>query len=210
MARLLAAWRETGRPIYHIQHMSREPQSPLRPGLPGNAIKPLVQPQGDEPVITKDVNSAFIGTDLEARLRRAGQQTVVLIGLTTEHCVSTTARMAGNLGFTTYVIGDATATFDKRGPDGTFYPAETVHGVSLASLHGEFATVVDTATVLRELSAPVGRARGGRGGSGQSGREVQPVPGLLATEDRRGTGRLPRQAGQGQGRVCLAPARCGR
>ena len=156
MARLLAAWRETGRPIYHIQHMSREPQSPLRPGLPGNAIKPMVQPRSDEPVITKDGNSAFIGTDLEARLRRAGQQTVVLIGLTTEHCVSTTARMAGNLGFTTYVVGDATATFDKRGPDGTFYPAETVHGVSLASLHEEFATVVDTATVLQELGAPVG------------------------------------------------------
>ena len=155
-AALLGRWRRLGWPIIHVRHDSTEPDSTYKPGGAGHAFKPEVAPAAGETIIAKQVNSAFIGTDLEARLRRAGQQTVVLIGLTTEHCVSTTARMAGNLGFTTYVIGDATATFDKRGPDGTFYPAETVHGVSLASLHGEFATVVDTATVLRELSAPVG------------------------------------------------------
>ena len=100
MARLLADWRAHKRPIFHVQHMSTEPESPLRPELPGNAIKAIVAPQGDEALIRKNVNSAFIGTDLEARLRAAGIDTLVIVGLTTDHCVSTTTRMAGNLGFT--------------------------------------------------------------------------------------------------------------
>ncbi|MFW5691271.1 MAG: cysteine hydrolase family protein [Chloroflexota bacterium] len=148
IARLLAAWRGQGRPIYHVQHMSTEAGSPLRPELPGSAIKACAAPQGDEPLIRKTVNSAFIGTDLEARLRAAGIDTVVIVGLITNHCISTTARMAGNLGFQTLVVDDATATFDRTGPDGATFPAETIHAVELASLHGEFATVVSTAALL--------------------------------------------------------------
>lgn len=148
MARLLADWRAKGRPIFHVQHMSQRSTSPLRPNQPGNAIKRIVAPQGDEPVIQKTVNSAFIGTDLTERLWEAGIQSVVIVGLTTNHCVETSARMAGNLGFTTFVVDDATATFDRTGYDGVQYPAETVHAVSLASLHGEFATVVKTDQLL--------------------------------------------------------------
>ena len=148
MARLLAAWRAQGRPIFHIQHMSVHPHSPLRPELPGNAIKPIVAPQGDEPVLHKTVNSAFIGTDLADRLRAASVQTVVIVGLTTQHCVSSTARMAGDLGFATYVVADATATHDGTGFDGVYYPAEVVHAVSLVSLQDEFATIVTTDQLL--------------------------------------------------------------
>ena len=148
IARLLATWRRRGRPIYHVQHMSTNPNSPLRPNQPGNAIKRIVAPQADEPVIQKTVNSAFIGTDLEDRLRQAGIQSMVIVGLTTNHCVETTARMAGNLGFTTFVVDDATATFDRSGFDGAHYPAETVHAISLASLHEEFATILRTDQLL--------------------------------------------------------------
>lgn len=151
IARLLAAWRRTGRPVFHIQHLSVEPNSPLRPGQPGSAIKASVQPQGSEPVITKHVNSAFIGTDLEARLRAAGINSVVVVGLTTMHCVSTTARMAGNLGFSTLVVSDATAAFERTGHDGQQFPAQVVHDVALAELHGEFATVLDTDSLLQVL-----------------------------------------------------------
>lgn len=148
IARLLAAWRRTGRPIVHVQHLSSRPDSPFWPGQPGVEIKDGVRPQGDEPVVQKRVNTAFIGTDLEERLRRQGIETVVIIGMTTDHCVSATTRVAGDLGFRTYVVSDATAAFEREGPDGVVYPAEEVHGVSLATLHREFATVMDTEGVL--------------------------------------------------------------
>jgi nicotinamidase-related amidase len=152
IAALLAAWRESGRPLIHVKHNSLLPGSPLRPGQAGNEIKSQATPQADEPVIGKTVNSAFIGTDLEDRLRESGIDSVVLVGLTTDHCVSTTARMAGNLGFETLLVADATAAFDRAGPDGTLHPAETVYRVELAILHGEFATVVSTADVLAALA----------------------------------------------------------
>jgi nicotinamidase-related amidase len=151
IARLLAAWRESDRPIFHIQHLSTTPGSPLQPGLPGVEIKESAKPLWHEPVITKRVNSAFIGTDLEARLRQRGIQTVVICGLTTNHCVETTTRMAGNLGFVTHLAGDACATFDRMGPDGVTYTAEQIHAISLANLHNEFATVRATDQILSDL-----------------------------------------------------------
>ncbi len=150
IARLLGTWRETRRPVIHVQHLSLSSESPL--GSPeGKPFKPEAQPQGDEPIFQKHVNSAFIGTDLENYLRQHNYQTLVIAGLTTDHCVSTTARMAGNLGFSPYLVADATATFDKIGFDGERYPAEEVHAVSLASLHGEFATVLETESILKGL-----------------------------------------------------------
>lgn len=151
MAQLLAAWRSSDRPVFHVQHMSRLPASPLRPASPGNAIKDEVAPRPGEPLVRKEVNSAFIGTELETTLRTHGYTTLVVVGLTIEHCVSTTVRMAGNLGFTTYVVSDATAAFDKEDRTGRYYPADEVHALSLATLDGEFATVVDTGTVLEAL-----------------------------------------------------------
>lgn len=154
IAELQGAWRRTGRPIVHVQHLSKLPDSPLRPGQPGCEIKDEVRPLPGEPVVQKSVNSAFIGTDLENQLRRQGLTTLVLVGLQTNFCVSTTARMAGNLGFATYVVSDATATFDNTGPDGKTYSADLLHAVALADLHGEFATVVDTPTVLGAVGGP--------------------------------------------------------
>lgn len=145
VAALLRAWRARGAPLFHVRHMSMEPRSLLRPGLPGNAFKPEAAPLPGERVIEKSVNSAFIGTPLEAELRARGLDTVVLCGIQTNHCVSTTTRMAGNLGFKTFLVGDACATFDRRALDGRTFPAQLIHDVALADLHGEFATVIDTA-----------------------------------------------------------------
>ena len=150
-AELLAAWRRTGRPLVHVQHRSVMPGSPLRPGQPGCEHKPEVKPLPGETVIGKQVNSAFIGTDLESRLRSQGIGTVVIAGLTTQHCVSTTTRMAGNLGFDAVVAADACAAHAQTGHDGKRHTAEEVHQVSLATLHGEFAEVASTADILKAL-----------------------------------------------------------
>ena len=119
-------------------------------------VSRVVAPLAGEPVIHESVNSAFIGTRLEVMLRQCGVSTVIITGLQTGHCVSTTARMAANLGFKTYVVSDATATFDltEGGPDGRRHRAEEVHAVALVELNGEFATIVDTAAVLEALTVP--------------------------------------------------------
>ena len=153
IAALLAAWRETQRPIIHVQHMSRRATSPLRPGQPGNAFKPEAVPLPGEPVFQKDVNSAFIGTTLEEHLRAHQIDTLVIAGLTTDHCISSTTRMAANLGFTAIVVSDGTATFERAGPEGEHYSAEQMHGAALASLHEEFATVRRTGELLEDMGS---------------------------------------------------------
>jgi nicotinamidase-related amidase len=151
IARLLEAWRKSGRPVIHVRHDSVEAGSLLGPGRPGNEIKAEAQPQTGETVIGKHVNSAFIGTDLERQLRSAGRDCVVCVGLTTDHCVSTTARMAGNLGFKTIVVADATAMFDRQSYDGSLVPAAEIYRGALASLHGEFAEITTTDAVLNGI-----------------------------------------------------------
>jgi nicotinamidase-related amidase len=153
IARLLVAWRGSGRPIRHIVHDSVEPQSLLRQDSPGNAIQDIAAPNAGEPLYRKHVNSAFIGTTLESDLRRDRIDTVVIVGLTTNHCVSTTTRMAGNLGFNTFVVSDATASFARPALNGTLRPAEDVHSAALSDLHGEFATVIDTAEALTRIGS---------------------------------------------------------
>jgi nicotinamidase-related amidase len=154
---LLAAWRASRRPVIHVQHLSLEPHSPLREDRPGHAFKVEALPKTGEAVFRKHVNSAFIGTDLEAHLRANGIEKLVVVGLTTDHCVSSTVRMAENLGFNVTVVGDATASFERRGPDGTLYSADLVHGVALATLNGEFATVRNARDILAatEIAEPL-------------------------------------------------------
>ncbi len=154
MARLLAAWRTTNRPRYHVRHDALEPDSPFAPGQPGHPIKAIVAPLPGEPVVVKRVNSAFIGTDLEAQLRAAGITTLVIVGLVANYCVESTARMAGNLGFKTYIPADATAAYDRPGPDGTIYPADLIHAMTLMNLHEEFATITTTDEVLSVVLSP--------------------------------------------------------
>jgi nicotinamidase-related amidase len=150
--RILDRWRELSLPIFHVQHSSQNTKSPLHASKPGFTIQEIVQPRPGEPVVVKNVNSAFIDTDLKEQLDRAGIKTLVIVGLTTNHCVSTTARMAANYGYETILIADATATFDRMGINGEQYDAETIHQISLASLNDEFATVVDTETLVASLT----------------------------------------------------------
>lgn len=150
---LVTAWRNARRPVRHVYHSSRSPAGKFVQGTPGYHPKPEAAPAAGEPIHVKGVNSAFIGTSLEEDLREAGVDTLVVVGLTTNHCVSTTVRMAGNLGFTVYVVQDATATFDRAALDGTMRPAADVHAAALSDLSEEFATIVSTEDMLCEVEA---------------------------------------------------------
>ncbi|MEM6647158.1 MAG: cysteine hydrolase family protein [Bacteroidota bacterium] len=151
MADLLAAWRAHRGVIVHVQHASTRDDSPLRPDQPGFALKPEVEPQDGEPLYVKHANSAFIDTDLAAFLHASGITSVVVMGLTTDHCVSSSVRMASDLGFATYVVSDATATFERTDHTGRYFTAEDVHAVSLVNLHREFATILTAKQVFAAL-----------------------------------------------------------
>lgn len=149
--KILEAFRAKDLPRFHIQHCSTNPESPLHPTKKGNTFNPLVEPKNGEPIIQKNVNSVFIGTNLEFQLKEKSITDVVIVGLTTEHCVSTSTRMASNLGFNATLISDATASFNKTGVAGEKYSAEVIHNIALANLKDEFATIKDTASFLKGL-----------------------------------------------------------
>ncbi len=151
METLLSVWRDQELPVFHIKHCSTNPNSPLSKNNPGNAFMEFNTPKPNEPIIEKEVNSAFIGTDLKTQLEQNNIDTVVIVGLTTDHCVSTTTRMAGNFGFETYLIDDAVATFNKTGANGELYSAQLIHDTAIASLKDEFATILSTTELLNTL-----------------------------------------------------------
>jgi nicotinamidase-related amidase len=148
MAMLLAEWRKKSAPVIQVKHNSTEPNSTLRPENPGNEIKDIVTPLPDEKIFEKHVNSAFIGTGLETYLKELKIYDLVMVGLTTDHCVSTSVRMASDLGFNVWLVEDATATFERKSCDGALYSAEQIHKVNLASLNGEFCSVLTASEAL--------------------------------------------------------------
>ena len=153
IGKLLAAWRAAELPVLYTAHDSREAASPLKLCEPGGAFKSGLEPRDEESVFEKDVNSGFIGTSLEIDLRRRGIDRLVAVGFFTNMCVATTVRMAGNMGFDTYLVTDACACTNRVGPDGTDYDAELVHAMTIANLHGEFCTGITTEEALGLLGA---------------------------------------------------------
>ena len=148
---LLEGWRARGLPVFYTMHDSREARSPLKLALPTGKIKEGLEPLAGETVVKKDVNSGFIGTNLELMLQRRRVHRLVVAGFFTNMCVETTVRMAGNLGFDTYLAADACATTNRIGLDGVDRDAELVHDMAVTSMNGEFCTALPTAQVLRLL-----------------------------------------------------------
>lgn len=142
LRRLLAGFRSHDRVVAWTLHDSREAASPLRAGTPGFALKPGFAAAPGEVVVTKDVNSAFVGTAMELQLRRLGISRLVVTGFFTNMCVETSVRMAGNLGFDTYLVPDCCSTTNRVGPDGVDRDPELVHDMTVANLHGEFCTAI--------------------------------------------------------------------
>jgi len=142
--KILKKWRTLDLPIIHVRHSSTNPESKLHKSRPGFEFNDYVTPLETEIVLTKEVNSAFIGTNLENILIKSHIDTLVIVGMTTNHCISTTVRMSGNLGFDTYLISDSTACYNTKGMNGEIIPCNTIYNSALASLQEEFATVIDS------------------------------------------------------------------
>lgn len=145
---LLSFWRRSGRPVIHVQHLSRSPDSVFWPEQEGVEFQDRFLPKDDEWLIEKQVPDAFCATGLEAKLREAGIEQLIIVGVATNNSVESTARTAGNLGFDAWVAEDACFTFDKADYFGTLRSAQEVHAMSLGNLHGEYATVVSSAGIL--------------------------------------------------------------
>ena len=145
---LLKKWREAGRPIIHIRHDSVIEGSSLAPGSDGHRFRPGFEPMAGEPMVAKSVNSAFIGTDLDLRLRRLGARHVVAFGISTDMCVSTTIRTGANMGWDMVLAADACDCFDLPDGDGGIIPAETVQAAHVATLGFEFCHVAATQDLL--------------------------------------------------------------
>jgi nicotinamidase-related amidase len=152
---LLEAWRVHDLPIVYTRHDSREAASPLRSDGPGFAFKPGLEPMNTEPVIVKDVNSGYIGTELEVMLRGRGITRIVHVGFFTNMCVESTVRMSGNMGFDSYLVDEACCCTNRLGPDGTDHDPELIHATTVANLHGEFCTNLTTADALALLEGDV-------------------------------------------------------
>jgi nicotinamidase-related amidase len=149
VARLLAHWRGKGMPLIHIRHVSRHAESTYCDGQRGVEFKVAAEPLPGEVVVTKHAGSAFIGTDLETRLRLSGAEDVVIVGVITNNSVESTARMSGDLGFRTVVISDATFAFGRQDFNGRPHSAEEIHAMSLANLSGEYARICTTDQVIQ-------------------------------------------------------------
>ena len=152
IARLLANWRRFGWPIVHVKHRSSSPLSPFWPHQSGFEFQAAFEPQSNELVIEKKVPDAFLLTHLPQWLRERAIDQLIVVGVSTNISVESSARTASNLGFKVSVVSDATFAFDKTDYSGCHRCAADVHAMSLANLASEFASIVTTQDILSSLS----------------------------------------------------------
>jgi nicotinamidase-related amidase len=148
MLNLLSKWREQGLPVAFTRHDSVEDRSPLKLNLPSGDLKPGFSIADGDISIIKNVNSGFVGTSLHEEFRDRGITRLVIVGFFTNMCVETTVRMAGNMGYDTYLVPEGCATTNRIGPDGVDRDPELVHDMTVANLHGEFCTTLSPADAV--------------------------------------------------------------
>lgn len=149
MLMLLSHWRSTLRPVVHVRHISRSPDSVFSPGQEGVAFQDRFLPLPTEHVVEKNVPDAFVATGLERWLHVRDVRELILIGVITNNSVEASGRTAGNLGFKTTVVADGAFTFDQIDLNGRLWPAEDVHALSLANLAADYASIRLTSEVLQ-------------------------------------------------------------
>ena len=149
---ILKKWRLLDLSVIHVRHSSLNPDSKLHESKSGFEFNDYVKPRSSELVLTKNVNSAFIGTNLDKILKDQNIKTLVIVGMTTNHCISTTVRMSGNLGYETYLISDSTACYNTINIHGEEIDCEVIYETSLASLKNEFAKIISSDNLFELLS----------------------------------------------------------
>ncbi len=150
IAALIAAWRAEGLPLAHVDRKAPAPPSP-------------VAPLGAEIVIARNAVSAFVDSDLEARLDELGATTLVLCGALATDALEASARHASDLGYQLFIVADACRAADVVDLNGRLWSAADVRSLALARLKGETATIVDAATALRAAATAKARQRRGAG-----------------------------------------------
>lgn len=148
ISKLLNYWRTQKRPVIHVKHVSSNPSSIFYRGTSGCEILPDLQAREGETIIEKTKSSAFAETELESQLKKMEPENIVLVGFTANECIDATARDASALGFESYVVGDATAMFDVRSPDGKLLKAERIHRLTLANINAFYAKVIQVADIV--------------------------------------------------------------
>ncbi|MYM39441.1 cysteine hydrolase family protein [Duganella qianjiadongensis] len=163
IARLLMEWRHRKAPVVHVRHISRTPGSPFWPGQPGVEFQPALSPLACEHVVEKNVPDAFINTGLERWLHTRGESSIIIVGVSTNNSVESTARTAGNLGFKTFVVSDGTYAYAKTDFNSKERSAEDIHAMALANLDGEYASIISSVDALEVVlplalstQAPIG------------------------------------------------------
>ena len=147
--RALDRFRAEGEPIVHVRHIWDAPDAPFfKKGTAGTEIHPLVAPEGDETLITKDEPNAFLGTDLEQRLRADGIDELVVAGMMSSMCVDASVRAGADLGFGMTVIHDGCAAPNLEF-GGTEVPGASVHAAFMAALGSGYATLASSADVAK-------------------------------------------------------------
>lgn len=152
IATLIKCWNDNDGVVIYVKHLTENKDSLFYHKSESSEFRDMISPEKKDIVITKNVNSAFIGTDLEETLRKMDCKSIVITGLTTNHCVETTTRMAGNLGFHPVLVSDATATFERTTKAGLTYSAQEIHEMTLVNLEGEFAEIKTTEEILQEMT----------------------------------------------------------
>lgn len=146
--KLLTTFRNNNKHIIHIKHISMNSTSLFHYSKLQSF---LFEPKENEIIIEKNVNSAFIGTNLHSTLQSCGIKHFTIVGISLPHCVSTTIRMAQNLGYYVDLIEDATISFDLKNHHGQLLKARDIHNYNLASLNNEFANIYSTKSYLNEM-----------------------------------------------------------
>ena len=141
IAELLARARAAKAPIFFVQH-DGGPQDNLSPGKPGFDFPDRIAPRAGEDVTVKTKSSAFHGTDLDAKLKRAGIDHLVITGMQSEYCVTSAIRGAHERGYKLTLASDAHSTFDSKVAKGA-----DIVAIINDTTRGSFGRVVPAAEI---------------------------------------------------------------